>query len=156
MHKITPEETQTPPVSPTAIPQKETYPKFDKKTRMIVGGVFLFLVIAGVMTGYMVSLKTMSVSPTGQTVSTDGGKTFGSTDTKTFSDSAIGVIEKNGIKGEGTHSLIRDGGPSQTACLVSSVLDLDEFAGKKVKVWGNTMDAKSCPWLMDVGRIELQ
>jgi hypothetical protein len=89
-------------------------------------------------------------------ISSDGGKKFGSTDVKTFTDAAVGTIEKDGISGEGTHKLIREGGPSQTACLVSSVLDLDEFVGKKVKVQSKTMGAKKCPWLMDVGSIELQ
>jgi len=157
MHKIIPDEVQTPQATTVQTPEMK-YPALDKKTRMIIGGVFLFLIAAGVLTGFAVSKKTASGGITTASVSTSetGGKIFGSTDTKTFTDSAVGVIEKDGQNGEGTHKLIRDGGPSQTACLVSSVLDLDEFVGKKVKVWSNTMDAKTCAWLMDVGRIELQ
>lgn len=123
---------------------------------LAMGGVFFILVLAGVGTGYLLTSTGKGQAISGQTLSTDGGKTFGSTDTKTFTDTALGTIEKDGIGGEGTHKLIRDGGPSQTACLVSSVLDLDEFVGKKVKVTSKTMAAKKCPWFMDVGRIELQ
>lgn len=122
-----------------------------------IGGVCILFVLAGVGTGYLLATSgSMRRVGTGSTISTDGGKTFGSTDTTTFTDSAIGTVEKDGISGEGTHKLVRDGGPSQTACLVSSVLDLDEFVGKKVKVQSKTMGAKKCPWLMDVGSIELQ
>lgn len=124
---------------------------------MALGGVLFVLILVGVGTGYLlagVGPKTQGI--TTQSIDAEGGKSYGSSDTKTFTDTAIGTIEKDGIDGEGTHKLIRDGGPSQTACLVSSVLDLDEFVGKKVKVNSKTMAAKKCPWLMDVGRIELQ
>ena len=128
-----------------------------RKFYMALGGVFLVLVAAGVGTGYLLAnIGTQTTISGDKTVSTDGGKTFGSTDTKIFTDTAIGTIEKEGIGGEGTHKLTREGGPSQTACLVSSILDLDEFVGKKVKVQSKTMAAKKCPWLMDVGSIELQ
>ncbi len=124
----------------------------------IVVGVYIVLIGLGVGTGYLLSTPKATNQTPGQTaVTTEGGKTvYGSSDTKTFSDSAIGVIQKDGIDGEGTHSLIRDGGPSQTACLVSSVMDLSQFIGKKVKVWGKTNAAQVCPWFMDVGRVELQ
>lgn len=129
---------------------------FNKKSvPKIIYGVFIVLVLAGIGTGYLLS-RGGSVNPTATVISGSGGKAFGSTDTKTFTDTAVGTIEKDGINDEGTHKLIRDGGPTQTACMVSSVLDLNEFVGKKVKVYGTTMAAKQCPWFMDVGRIELQ
>lgn len=126
-----------------------------KQTKLIIGGVFVLMILFGVMTGYLISGKkpAFTTAPAGPTVI--GKNVFGSADTKTFTDSATGVIEKDGISGEGTHKLIREGGPSQTACLVSSVLDLDQFIGKKVKVTSKTMDAKKCPWFMDAGRIEV-
>ena len=127
-----------------------------KKLRILLIIIFVLLVGMGVGTGYLLAGGSKAGGITASVVSTDGGKTFGSSDTKTFSDTAVGTVEKEGIDGEGTHKLIRDGGPTQTACLVSSVLDLDEFVGKKVKVWSKTNDAKKCPWFMDVGRIELQ
>jgi len=70
-----------------------------------------------------------------------------------FKDSAEGVLEKGGIDGEGTHHLVREGGPSQTAYLTSSVLDLDLFVGKKIKVEGETFAAQKAGWLMDVGLV---
>ena len=66
-----------------------------------------------------------------------------------------GNLESGGINGEGTHKLIRPGGDSQTVYLTSSVLDLNQFVGKKVKVWGQTFSAKKAGWLMDVGRVEV-
>ena len=60
----------------------------------------------------------------------------------TFKDTAIGVIQKGGTDGEGTHQLIRTGGPSQTVTLISSVIDLDQYVGKKVKVYGQTLAAQ--------------
>ena len=59
------------------------------------------------------------------------------------------------VNGEGTHKLIRDGGPSQTVYLISSVIDMSEFVGKKVQVWGETIDAQKAGWLMDVGRVKI-
>ena len=125
-----------------------------KTTRMVIA-VYALLVLLGVGTGYLLSranIAGVGVKP--GIVKTD--KVAGSTDTKTFKDSAIGVIQKNGSDGEGTHELVRDGGPSQTVTLMSSVVDLDQFVGKKVKVYGQTMAAQKAAWLMDVGRVELQ
>ncbi|EKD68020.1 MAG: hypothetical protein ACD_48C00107G0004 [uncultured bacterium] len=129
-----------------------------KQTKLIIGGVFVLMIVLGVLTGYMISGKkpsTSSSSTASAGPTATGKNVFGSADSKTFTDSATGTVEKDGISGEGTHKLVRDGGPSQTACLVSSVLDLDQFVGKKVKVTSKTMDAKKCPWFMDVGRIEV-
>lgn len=79
----------------------------------------------------------------------------GLNDAKTFKDSAEGVLEKGGIGGEGTHHLVRDGGPSQYVYLTSSVIDLSGFVGKKVQVWGETNKANKAGWLMDVGRLKV-
>lgn len=79
----------------------------------------------------------------------------GSADAKTFKDSAQGELESGGIDGEGTHKLIRPGGDSQTVVLTSSVLDLSQFEGKRVKVWGETFAAQKAGWLMDVGKVEV-
>jgi len=82
------------------------------------------------------------------------GQIYGLKD-DTFKDWAEGKLEKNGDKGAGTHKLAREGGESQTAYLTSSVLDLDMFAGRKVKVWGQTFSSEKVGWLMDVGRVEV-
>ena len=147
------------PVEDQVLKPVEQSKSLEKKTlRFIIIAVFAVLIIAGIGTGFILSSKSGSIGSTGAlNLSIGGGeKTFGSTDTKTFSDTTIGTVQKDGTSGEGTHTLIRDGGPSQTACLVSSTLDLDQFVGKKVKVWSKTMAAKKCAWLMDVGKVELQ
>jgi len=154
MEKLDPLHKQV----PTQVPdQEETVMK--KQTKMIIGGVFVLMILLGVLTGYFISGgKKQTTSGTNAAAAgptAKGKNVFGSADTKTFTDSATGTVEKGGISGEGTHTLIREGGPSQTACLVSSVLDLDQFVGKKVKVTSKTMDATKCPWLMDVGQVEV-
>lgn len=127
-----------------------------KNNTKIIIGVYVLLILLGVGTGYILSTRGLTAAG-GQKVSVvTSGNIVGSTDTSTFKDSAIGVIQKGGAEdGEGSHKLIRDGGPSQTAYLVSSVVDLDKYVGKKVKVWGQTMTAKNVSWLMDVGKVEL-
>ena len=139
------------PIDPV---KKEDIPMKTQSTRIIIG-VYAFLVLLGIGTGYLLSranIAGVGVKP--GIVNT--GKVSGSTDTTTFKDSATGVIQKDGIDGEGTHQLIRDGGPSQTVTLLSSVVDLDQYVGKKVKVFGQTVAAQKAAWLMDVGRVELQ
>ena len=139
---------ENPPITPNGDKQK---------IRMVAVVVYIVLVLLGVGTGYLLSRNTKFTS--GSTGETPGmiktEKTEGIADIKTFKDSAEGTIEKGGINGEGTHKLLRDGGPSQTAYLVSSVIDLDSYVGKKVKVWGETFAAQKAAWLMDVGKIEV-
>lgn len=79
----------------------------------------------------------------------------GSTDTQTFRDTATGTLQKGGLNGSGTHHLDREGGVSQTVYVVSSVVDLDEFVGKKIQVWGESQKIRGVPWFMDIGRIKL-
>jgi hypothetical protein len=122
-----------------------------KRTIIIV---YVVLAVLGLGTGYMLAGKKVP----GQTVKTgtaeNSTKSIGVSDTATFKDSAEGTIEKGGQNGEGTHKLIRAGGDSQTVYLISSVVDLDQYIGKKVKVWGQTQAAQHVAWLMDVGKIE--
>ncbi len=90
------------------------------------------------------------------TSSIQKGQIFGSPDESTFKDSAEGVLENGGIDGEGSHHLLRPGGPSQTVYLTSSITDLSKFEGMKVKVWGETFKAQKAGWLMDVGRVQVE
>lgn len=126
-----------------------------KTMKIITIGVYVLLIALGVGTGYLLSGKKSVTLPGQQSGNIKTDTVVGSSDTKTFSDSAEGVIEKGGVDGEGTHKLVREGGPSQTAFLISSVVDLDEYVGKKVRVWGQTIAAQQAAWLMDVGKIEL-
>jgi hypothetical protein len=137
---------------------KRIDPAIDTTMKKTIILVYVVLALVGVGTGFLLSRtvtskKTTSTTVTSKTIKTD--TVAGSTDEKTFKDSAIGKIEKGGLDGEGTHNLVRDGGPSQTIYLISSVIDLDEYIGKNVKIWGQTQAAKKAAWLMDVGKIEL-
>ncbi|EKD87588.1 MAG: hypothetical protein ACD_36C00013G0006 [uncultured bacterium] len=123
-----------------------------KKMKIMIGGVYGLLALLGIGTGYLLSQKIPIAQKPGFI---NTGKVVGTTDSKTFRDSAEGTIEKDGIEGEGTHKLIREGGPSQTAYLTSSLINLDDYVGKKVKVYGETFAAEKVSWLMDVGKIEL-
>lgn len=78
-------------------------------------------------------------------------------DNQTFRDSAEGILEKNEISSQysqGTHKLVREGGSNQAVYLVSSVIDLDQYVGKRVKVWGETFQSTQVGWFMDVGKVE--
>ena len=127
------------------------------------GPIILFLILAvlGIATGYLLS-KTQGAgliggpsSPLSKIGGPQKGQTFGSEDSKTFKDSAEGTLREGGIDGEGAYHLERPGGESQNVYLTSSVLDLSQFMGKKVKVWGETHAAEKAGWLMDVGRLQI-
>lgn len=123
--------------------------------------ILLFVVmVLGIGGGYMLSHQKLSMS----TSNTIGGGTsgklqtnaiYGSADTSTFKDTTTGVMQKGGIDGEGQYHLVRPGGDSQNVYLTSSIVDLSQFIGHKVQVWGQTQAAQHAGWLMDVGRVEV-
>lgn len=120
-------------------------------------GLYILLILLGVGTGYILAGEGVgSIIRTAKPTRIDTDTVVGITDAQTFKDSAAGTIEAGGLDGEGTHKLIRVGGPTQTAYLISSVVDLDEFIGKKVTVYGQTFAGEKAAWLMDVGKIELE
>jgi hypothetical protein len=121
------------------------------------------MILLGAGTGYIAS----SVSGNGgdNPVSIDGdiessdikkGLTVGVDDTEQFPDSAEGTLREGGIDGEGAYHLERPGGESQNVYMTSAVVDLSQFVGKKVEVWGQTQAAQKAGWLMDVGRVEVK
>lgn len=117
------------------------------------------VVLLGVGTGYFLSKS--NVGPTSIINSGGGGSSLGkgtvigSNDLETFKDSTEGLLKDGGIDGEGQFHLQRPGGESQNVYLTSSSVDLSQFTGKKIKVWGQTQKAQKAGWLMDVGRIEV-
>jgi hypothetical protein len=130
-----------------------------KKKLLLIGGITL-LVLAGTITGWVLSgNKSKLGSPLGGSIAAPGAKSgaqeAGLADESTFKDSAQGLLEEGGVSGEGTHHLVREGGISQTVYLTSTVIDLESFVGKKVTVWGQTITAKKAGWLMDVGKIRV-
>ncbi len=121
--------------------------------------VILIIVVAGVMTGIITSSRGKNAQIAQKAVvaednlSPDQKKSFN----QTFRDNAEGIIQKNDKLekyAQGSHLLIRPGGDDQTAFLTSTVLDLDQYIGKKVKIYGETFGSSQVGWLMDVGKVE--
>lgn len=157
------------PSQPTQVPadQSVTQPKvpagklakkISKKTLIYIVGSLL-VILLGVGTGWALSGTkgggTKAPSSASAPGAESGAKEAGIADEATFRDSADGVLEKGGIDGEGTHHLVREGGPSKYVYLTSTVIDLQAFVGKTVTVWGETISAQSAGWLMDVGKIKV-
>lgn len=136
-------------------------------SRSMTFGVLIFVLLAGAASGFVAHSFSGSTagmaSPmaeqnkTAQEVedAVKVGAVFGVPDEKTFRDEVEGVLIKGGIAGEGSHTLLREGGVSQNVYLTSSVVDLDQFENMKVKVWGETFKGQKAGWLMDVGRLEV-
>lgn len=146
----------------TKLPQEDLIRKMDRNrsfsTSTLVAVVLIITV--GIGSGYLLSnmMRNREINSlnSGKTTSNAPAKKIvGVSDEKTFPDSAEGTLESGGFNGEGTHKLIRPGGDSQTVYLTSSVVDLEEFIGQKVRVWGATFSAKKAGWLMDIGKVEV-
>lgn len=128
---------------------------FGQKPKLFLVVALVGVVLLGLGTGYQLANRNLRNrgGGAGEYIKTE--KEEGSKDTRVFRDTATGKLEKNGAEGEGTHKLIREGGESQTAYLTSSVLDLNQYNGKRVQVWGETFQGRKVGWLMDVGRIKI-
>ena len=116
----------------------------------------ILVVLVGVGTGWLLSKKGEKTSS--GVAQTGGSKDLteaGVMDEKAFPDSAEGVLKEGGIDGEGTHHLDRGLGPTKDVYLTSTVVDLQGFVDKKVKVWGETVSGTHAGWLMDVGKIKV-
>lgn len=131
----------------------------DKKNTILLVGFSVLVILAGVATGWLVSGQVSGGSKSSVGEAAPGAKVSsseaGKTDESIFSDSAEGVLETGGIKGEGTHHLVRGEDESQYVYLTSTVIDLESFSGKKVKVWGETLSAETAGWMMDVGKVKV-
>ncbi len=154
-------QSNKPSVGQTAA-KAQVVKKFPKKITKKTGLyalASLLVILFGVGTGWALSGSKTSGSkePTsaGAPGAETGAKEAGIADESTFRDTAEGVLEKEGIEGEGTHHLVREGGPSKYVYLTSTVIDLEAFIGKTVTVWGETISAQTAGWLMDVGKIRV-
>lgn len=132
------------------------FPKVSSKKTLTLAAGSLVVVLLGVGTGWLLSGSAKSKSeaevvPGAQQSETEAGLE----DESVLPDSAEGVLEEGGIEGEGTHHLIREGGPTKYVYLTSTVIDLESFVGKKVMVWGETLSGKQAGWLMDVGKVKV-
>ncbi len=125
--------------------------------------LLIFVIVAsllGVGTGYYLARNggdtgIESLDKVTKSSNIEKGKTYGDGDSATFSDTAEGEVSEGGVNGEGSHHLIRPGGESQNVYMTSSLVDLSQFEGRKVKVWGATQKAQNVGWLMDVGKVEV-
>ncbi|OGV97229.1 hypothetical protein A2W24_04355 [Microgenomates group bacterium RBG_16_45_19] len=122
------------------------------------------VILAGVGTGYALFQLKPATALTGGEMLRPGdnkanaiqaGKTYGAEDASQFPDTTEGILVKGGIDGEGSHHLMRTGGPSRNVYLTSSVLDLDQFINHQVEVKGETFNAQKAGWLMDVGQVKV-
>jgi len=146
----------------------QEFPPEAKKTNwkgiLVPSVVILVIIVAGAVTGYffskrggLASAPTESKQLIGGVELIQGPNEVGIKDEAAFKDTSQGKIGINDNKEiiEGSHKLLRPGGPSQTAYLTSSVLDLNQFLGKCVQIWGETFAGQEAGWLMDVGRIKV-
>ncbi len=130
----------------------------DNLNKVLIGALVVSVVL-GTTTGYVLAKKSAAGENGGLVENvTKSPPKNAEQDKKTFRDFAEGTIKKkpetkNGQEySEGTHLLEREGAVPVT--LTSSVVDLSQYEGKKVKVFGETQKAIKAGWLMDVGRVE--
>lgn len=125
-------------------------------------GILIAVVILGSLVGFGASFLTKGSSTTteqtNETEKEDSGdvaQKAGINDKKKFKDNATGILKEGGIEGEGDFHLERPGGAAQNVYLTSTTVDLSEYVGKKITVWGETYSAEKAGWLMDAGYIEV-
>lgn len=122
-------------------------------------GVLVASVILGTAAGYLLSRGNKISGATTETATTETPKAA-QQDSRTFRDFAEGTIGKRPEPKnaneyvEGTHILTREN--AVPVALTSSVVDLNQYEGKKVKVFGETQKAIKEGWLMDVGKVEVK
>lgn len=121
-------------------------------------GIIAASAVLGILAGFLLS-KGNNVAGT-STGSTNEPPKAAQQDSRTFRDFAQGTIQKRpapksgGEYVEGTHLLARE--KATSVALTSSVVDLSQYEGKKVKVYGETQKAIKEGWLMDVGKVEVE
>ena len=153
---------QSAEAQPQPTDQLRTAPKQAKLAKILPYLIIIIIVGLGIFTGLVASSVQKAKAQNHQAVSLEEEELSPEQQesfAQTFRDEAEGTVEKNDDLdkyAQGTHKLLRPGGESQTAYLTSSVLDLDEYVGKKVKVFGETFGSSQVGWLMDVGKVEVQ
>ncbi len=160
--ELTPESNkiETPVISNNPIPmEKPSSPNLIKIISLVVALALGFgagFVVKG-LTGKQVGRSDSAI--VARNVPEAGlkeGDIIGEQNAKEFKDSTTGVLQKGGLDGEGSHTLLRPGGVSKNVYLTSSVIDLDEFVGHQITVWGETFKGQKAGWLMDVGRVRVE
>jgi hypothetical protein len=135
---------------------------FISSTKRIYILILAMALFSGSATGYVLaSSKAGNTSGGGLVQQAQGPATQANQDNQTFKDFAVGTIQpKPSPKAgkadysTGAYLLIREN--AVPVALTSSVVDLSQYSGKKVKIFGETQNDPSGGWLMDVGRVEVQ
>ena len=140
----------------------------------------LLVVVLGVTTGWFLAGTKdtgKNVDNNAQVNSKGEVEEAGIGDEKSYGSTVEGVLKKGGIKGEGTHFIVKRlcniwRGKlinnnliftlTRTAVLVFLFINLfqnffcqQSFVDKKVTVWGETISAKYAGWMIDVGKIKV-
>lgn len=144
------------------INQVTNNPNFVKGV-LFPSAIILIVILAGVGSGWFlthsgasqVGVQNKEGYSTAPGAKVDSEAKEVGSDQANFNTQAEGLLQKGGIEGEGTHHLERTGGVSQNVYLTSSVVDLDQFVGEKIQVFGETFQAKKAGWLMDVGKVKI-
>jgi hypothetical protein len=139
---------QTPVHQPVKVASKSKLPYIIGAFLVVLVGVGTAWLISGRMSG---DSAAKSAAAGVKVTSKEAGKL----DPNIKYDTAEGTLEVGGINGEGTYHLVREGGASKNVYLTSSMVDLSNFTGKKVQVWGDTLASKKAGWLMDVAKIQV-
>lgn len=129
------------------------------EVKMPAVNFFIFVALAvvlGVVIGIIPSRLGSKTTSNSTTSPGTSSKSIGVVDKKTFKDSVTGILREGGIDGEGNFHIERPGGDSQNTYLTSSTVELSQFIGKKITVWGQTFSGQKAGWLMDVGLVEVQ
>jgi hypothetical protein len=120
------------------------------------------IIAAGVFTGYTLANSKSGKAGVGGAIpviengkSGELQKVVGQECVQKSGEIPEGILKAGGIDGEGTHHLERDGGPSRNVYLTSSVVPLENYIDKKVRVCGDTFQAEKAGWLIDVIRLEM-
>lgn len=136
-------------------PIVKKFQQFSVKNFAISGIGVIVVILLGLGTGWVLSGRGGGLGANTAPGVKTGANEAGMADEKNFKDSAEGTLVEGGISGEGTYHLERSGGVSQNVYLTSTVINLQNFVGKKVQVWGETTSGRKAGWLMDVGKVKV-
>lgn len=165
----TPASAPVSPTPPPSAPKEGLLRQFSAKGEktnwrevLLPAGIILGIIFLGALTGYLLAGRRIGGPTMSQKIEegveiVQGPKEVGIKDERVFRDTTSGrlVVNDNEAITEGSHKLLRPGGESKTAYVSSSVLDLNQFLGKCVQIWGETFAAQQVAWLMDVGRVKI-
>jgi len=116
----------------------------------------LLIIVAGIVSGYFLSGANASNSGSStqpNSEESENGNGGSEVDESQFTETEEGVLMEGGIEGEGTHYLDRGLGEQKYVYLTSTVLNLDKYVGKKVRIKGNTIAGQKAGYLMEVGSV---